>query len=420
MTRRVFAVILAVAIGLPLVVLSIWLGAKYVLPATLNMARGMFAAEPPAISAPAATPTPIDVKALAAAVVAALPTQVPPAQAGNSGSPSSEGSVTAGQPAVVAAAVQPQPQLNTASGQPEMAAPTSGGQPAQMPALLPVQAAIPQLSTGLIPLAPYFGNGGDIIDVANAGLNSCGPKCAVYPRVIFGGVYSDQHNRSEWEKAMLQGAARSMGTTDRWSVLSYAGVAPDDNCAWFLPLTEETGDLQMLASGVIEEVVFLDGQRRVIESPVVRLDAMMALCLAQLENVGARALTKNPGVLSLVLVDGQTEGSASVGFAISPQFVNNFTGGSANLVPAVVINGMPGQPLRTQWYDSNGQLVSTTDGQIEATNGTATVEVPVGGNFVVVSLPIVGTGPNSNTEVLFRMSGQPIPDTPGKNWFPAP
>ncbi len=121
MTRRVFAVILAVAIGLPLVVLSIWLGAKYVLPATLNMARGMFAAEPPAISAPAATPTPIDVKALAAAVVAALPTQVPPAQAGNSGSPSSEGSVTAGQPAVVAAAVQPQPQLNTASGQPAMA-----------------------------------------------------------------------------------------------------------------------------------------------------------------------------------------------------------------------------------------------------------------------------------------------------------
>lgn len=417
MTRRVFAVILAVAIGLPLVVLSIWLGAKYVLPATLNMARGMFAAEPPAISAPAATPTPIDVKALAAAVVAALPTPQPAPVAGNTGSPVVQtGSESAGQPVAVAAAVvQPQSQLNAGvgGGQPEIAT-VSGGQPAQ-PEVLAASVSAPSVQADMVPAPPYFGTDGqDIIDVANYALSQWpNQKRHVFPREMNGGDYDKW--RSEYEAAVLQGANVSFGTTDKWSVFAYPGQ-PGDPCAWYYPVTREAGGMEELRQGFFSEVVFANGQRTEITSPAFRVDTMMSTCEVDASNVGVRSIPKNAGVKSYVLRDGQTSGYFATAFAVAPWFAENFTGGNSDLVPAVILNGMPGQNVQVQYYGPNGNMIKEESRTIESTNGTISVEVPTDGSFVLLAVPVIGTNDNANTEVLLRMGSQPKSDIPGKNW----
>ena len=273
---------------------------------------------------------------------------------------------------------------------------------------------------GMMPVPPVFGVG-DIIEIANNALAEMGPKGPVYPRVIKGGVYSPDSGRVEFESALLAGAPVSMGvnSSDQWSAFSYAGLE-DDSCAWFFPLTVETESLALLRQGYFSEVVFLNGQRTTIQSPVVRLDAMAAVCLVDLQNVGARALTKNAGILSFVLVDGETRGNISVALSIPPSFVENFTGGNANLVPAVIINGMPGKPVALTYVDSSGEVVSEEMAKIEKVNGTLSVQLPSDGGYVIIDMPLTGSSRNANTEVLFRLGSQPLSDTPGKNWVPLP
>jgi hypothetical protein len=173
-----------------------------------------------------------------------------------------------------------------------------------------------------------------------------------------------------------------------------------------------------LSQGYYEEVAHGSNGRVERWREVFRLDTMVAVNLMALDNVGCRHLPKNAGILSCVLVDGETQGSLTVAFAVAPHFARNLTGGAPNTVPAVIVNGMPGAPVRLWYYKSNGSIPQPIDAQIESVNGTITFEIPTDG-YVVYKMPITGSDLNSNPEVLLRMGSQPIVDVPGKNWVPA-
>lgn len=269
-----------------------------------------------------------------------------------------------------------------------------------------------------VPDVPYFAPG-DIIEVANQALDEFGPKRSVYPRIINGGTYSNDSGRKEFVQGMMKAFKVLYGITDRWSVFSYAGT-PSENGAWFYPLTVTSNDPTLLSTGHTPQVIHDENGRQQISVPSAKLDAMMAVNIAMVENVGVRDLPMNPGVLSFTLVDGKTEGSFAVAFALDSQFAKNYTAGNKDLVPAVILNGMPAAPVTVSYYDDTGELVESIDARIEATNGTLSVEVPVGGAFVVLSVPVRGDSDNANTEVLIRMGSQPLSDTPGKNWVPVP
>lgn len=274
----------------------------------------------------------------------------------------------------------------------------------------------PSVSARRMPEVPVMGTG-DIIEIANAALNEFGPKFAVYPRVMDGGDYTPEMNRDEWREAVMAGFDRLYGTgTDEWSVFSYPGSTRESG-AWFYPLTEETENLVLLEAGMFTEVVHDMNGRREIESPVFRLDAMMAVNLTLLDNMAARSLPKNPGVLSFVLNDGETEGGFAVAFSVTSMFRDNYTGGDPDLVPAVIMNGMPGAPVDVRYCNLQG--CEEVEVRVEATNGTLSVEVPTNG-FVLLSVPVRGDSENSNTEVLVRMGSQPLSDTPSKNWVADP
>lgn len=284
--------------------------------------------------------------------------------------------------------------------------------------LFVVSAALAQ-SDGMMPTPPIFGEEGEnILEVANAALAEVGPKGPVFPRVIHGGQYSEDSGREEFETALMNGAPTSMGVNnDFWSVFSYDG-REDDSCAWFYPLTQETENPTLLSKGVFEEVVYIGGKTSTITSPVVRLDTMAAVCLVQLDNMGARGLTKNAGILSFVLVDGQTKGHVTVALAVPPQFTSNFTGGNPEVVPAVIINGQPGKPVLLTYVDGAGEIVNELMAKIEKVNGTLTVQVPNDGGYVILDIAVSGSSKNANTELLMRLGSQPLSDTEGKNWVP--
>lgn len=271
----------------------------------------------------------------------------------------------------------------------------------------------PEMKPEEVPFVPAFGERGeDIIKVANRILAQAGPKFAVYPRIVWGGTYTPEAEIDEVEKAWLT----AFNTNDRWSVLSFPGNG-EENGAWFYPLTETTNYPGKIAEGSITEVVhFPDTGRQEVKMPVQKLDAMMAVNLARLENVAVRALPKVAGQLSFVLADDHTRGAVIIGFAMNPNFTENMTNGDPDSVPAVIVHGMPGAEVNVQYFSADGSNISSVSARIESTNGTLSVEVPADGGFVTVGVPVRGDHKNANTELLMRMGTQPKADIPGKNY----
>lgn len=279
----------------------------------------------------------------------------------------------------------------------------------------------PTLAEHNVPFVPYFGEQGEnIIDVANRVLAEGGdqaPKHAVYPRVVWGGTSTPERQSEELKTALMQGALEigMVGSVqDEWSVLSYAG-SNLENGAWFYPLTETTNNPDLIRKGRFEETVFDKGTERV-STPFAKLDSMMAVNIAFLENVGVRALPKVAGQLSFVLADGEVNGNVIAGFSMNPHFVENLTGGDPNSVPVIIVQGMTGSPVEVNYFNANGELTKTVQKYIEATNATISIEVPADGGFVTVGVPMRGDHNNANTELIMRSGTQPKQDIPGKNY----
>ncbi|MBP7875797.1 hypothetical protein KA012_02265 [Candidatus Woesebacteria bacterium] len=274
----------------------------------------------------------------------------------------------------------------------------------------------PGLTENQVPNVPVFGaKDEDIITVANAALAESGPKSSVYPRIVRGGVYTPERQDVARTSAWL----KAFGTTDEGSVFSFPGNDQESG-AWFFPLTETTNDPDQIATGTIQETKFIKGKTEQKTGAVQQLDTLMAVNLAQLDNVGVRSLPKVAGQLSFVLADGETRGSVVVGFSMNPNFIENMTGGDPDSVPAVIVQGMPGAPVAVEYFDNTGESISTRSAHIEATNGTVSIEVPADGGFVTIGVPMRGDSDNANTELMMRMGTQPKADIPEKNYVSAP
>jgi hypothetical protein len=272
-----------------------------------------------------------------------------------------------------------------------------------------VQRAIPPVQ---YPALPYFRDG-DIIEVANAAYNEFGPKRSVYPRVIRGGCYNDAHARAGLDEAIFVAAQNAFNAKNEGDVFSFP-AGNGENGAWFYTLGVESDDLNTIAKTWYDNVSYFQG--RIDDQRVVlQLDAMMAVNLVDLNNVGVRHWTKNPGIISVVLCDNVTVGSIAIAFALDDQFLHNYTAGNSNVMPAIFVEGNVGATTAVTYFNSSGQQKEYIQAQLGWIQGDLTVEVPTDGGFVVIQMPVVGSNPNANTEVKFRMGGQQCPDTPGKN-----